>query len=235
MDIVVGGRVNFSYPAGTGEYNVVWDRGSLEPATCVQTAGPVWGYGTTLPWWTQGPGWAGYCTFTAPGTYTYHSGVNPDGFKGTVVVHAEGTPTATPTVTATPTATPTTAPTTAKVSAHDTASPLRNWFQDAASADTSDNTVTIQAGGKVTFDYPAGANYHNVDFRTASKPETLREDDGCRRRCRFRTTTRWRRCRTSRSRPAGWASARSPPPGTYAFVCQTHRRDDRHGHRHGRG
>ena len=121
VDIVVGGRVNFSYPAGTGEYNVVWDRGSLEPATCVQTAGPVWGYGTTLPWWTQRPGWAGYCTFTAPGTYTYHSGVNPDGLKGTVVVHAEGTPTATPTVTATPTATPTTAPTTAKVSAHDTA------------------------------------------------------------------------------------------------------------------
>ena len=111
VDIVVGGRVNFSYPAGTGEYNVVWDRGSLEPATCVQTAGPVWGYGTTLPWWTQGPGWAGYCTFTAAGTYTFHSGVNPDGFKGTVVVHAEGTPTATPTVTATPTATPTTAPT----------------------------------------------------------------------------------------------------------------------------
>ena len=82
VDIVAGGRVNFSYPSGTGEYNVVWDRGSLEPASCEQTAGPVWGYGTTLPWWTQGPGWAGYCTFTLPGTYTFHSGVNPNGVQG---------------------------------------------------------------------------------------------------------------------------------------------------------
>src|SRR5689334_3620711 len=90
VDILAGGRVFFSYPSGTGEYNVVWDRGSLVPATCEQTAGPVWGHGTTLPWWTQGPGWAGNCTFTAPGTYTFHSGVNPDGLKGTVVVHAAG-------------------------------------------------------------------------------------------------------------------------------------------------
>ncbi len=104
VDILAGGRVTFSYPSGTGAYNVVWDRGSLEPASCEQTAGPVWGYGTTLPWWTQGPGWAGYCTFALPGTYTFHSGTNPDGFKGTVVVHATGTPTATPTATPTVTA-----------------------------------------------------------------------------------------------------------------------------------
>ena len=54
VDILVGGKVNFSYPSGSGVYNVVWDRGSLEPATCEQTQGTVWGYGTTLPWWMQG-------------------------------------------------------------------------------------------------------------------------------------------------------------------------------------
>ncbi|MDA0169235.1 plastocyanin/azurin family copper-binding protein [Solirubrobacter taibaiensis] len=221
VDIVVGGRVNFSYPAGTGEYNVVWDRGSLEPATCVQTAGPVWGYGTTLPWWTQGPGWAGYCTFTAPGTYKFHSGVNPTGMQGTVVVHAEGTPTATPTVTATPTATPTTAPTTGRISAHDTASPLRNWFQDAAGADTSDSSVTIRAGGKVTFDYPAGSNFHNVEFRTASKPETcvkttvsptlpLPDNDQVAPMPDF-------------AQPPGWVGECTfAAAGTYTFVCGTH-------------
>ena len=90
--------MNFSYPSGSGVYNVVWDRGSLEPAACEQTQGTVWGYGTTLPWWMQGRAWAGNCTFTKPGTYTYHSGVDPDKMKGTVVVHADATPTATPTV-----------------------------------------------------------------------------------------------------------------------------------------
>ena len=119
VDILVGGKVNFSYPSGTGVYNVVWDRGSLEPATCEQTQGTVWGYGTTLPWWMQAAPWAGNCTFTKPGTYTYHSGVDPDKMKGTVVVHAEATPTATPTVTATPTATPSDA----RIEAHDSASP----------------------------------------------------------------------------------------------------------------
>jgi len=107
VDILVGGKVNFSYPSGNGVYNVVWDRGSLEPATCEQTQGVVWGYGTTLPWWMQAAPWAGNCTFTKAGTYTYHSGVDPDKMKGTVVVHADATPTATPTVTATPTATAT--------------------------------------------------------------------------------------------------------------------------------
>ncbi len=98
VDILVGGKVNFSYPSGSGVYNVVWDRGSLEPAACEQTQGTVWGYGTTLPWWMQAAPWAGNCTFTKPGTYTYHSGVDPDKMKGTVVVHADATPTATPTV-----------------------------------------------------------------------------------------------------------------------------------------
>jgi len=57
VDILVGGKVNFSYPSGNGVYNVVWDRGSLEPATCEQTQGVVWGYGTTLPWWMQAAPW----------------------------------------------------------------------------------------------------------------------------------------------------------------------------------
>jgi plastocyanin len=236
VDILAGGRVYFSYPSGTGEHNVVWHTASPKPSTCEQTAGPVWGHGTTMPWWRQGPGWAGHCTFPAAGTYTFYSGVDPNGFTGTVIVHATGTPTATPTATATATATatptatatatvtatPTAAPTTARISSHDTAGPpARNWFQDASSADVNDNSVTIQAGGKVTFDYPAGANYHNVDFRTAAKPSTciktkqsptlpLPDSDQVAPMPDF-------------AQPPGWeGECTFPTPGTYAFLCSTH-------------
>jgi|GEM_PF-2465353 plastocyanin len=217
VDILAGGRVYFSYPAGTGEYNVTWDRGSLQPSTCEQTAGIVWGYGTTMPWWRQGPGWAGYCVFPEPGTYKFHSGVDPNGLTGTVIVHGEDEPTPTPTVTATPTA----APTTAHISAHDTASPARNWFQDADSSDENDSTVTIQAGGTVTFDYPAGSNVHNVDFRTDAKPSTciktkmspaipIPDADEVAPMPDFAQTPGWEGVCTF------------PTPGTYAFVCTTH-------------
>ncbi|MBE2314545.1 hypothetical protein DVA67_001045 [Solirubrobacter sp. CPCC 204708] len=217
VDILAGGRVNFSYPAGTGEYNVVWDRGSLVPDTCEQTAGPNWGHGTTLPWWTQGPGWAGHCTFSKPGTYTFHSGVDPNGFKGTVVVHGDATPT--PTVTVTPTVTA--APTTGKISARDTASPARNWFQDASSSNTNDNSVTIQAGGKVTFDYPTGTNVHNVDFREALKPTSciktksspqipVPDADQVSPMPDFAQTPGWE------------GECTFTTPGTYSFVCGSH-------------
>lgn len=212
VDILVGGKVNFSYPSGNGVYNVVWDRGSLEPATCEQTQGVVWGYGTTLPWWMQAAPWAGNCTFTKAGTYTYHSGVDPDKMKGTVVVHADATPTATPTVTATPTATPSNA----RIEAHDTTSPLRNWFQDAAGA-ADDNSVTIKVGERVTFAYPAGSTVHDVSFRTDPKPGTCVKTQGT-------------PAETNTTPPLpdyvqgpGWEGyCQFDAPGTYTFVCDAH-------------
>jgi plastocyanin len=206
VDIVVGGRVNFSYPSGAGVYNVVWDRGSLEPASCEQTQGPVWGYGTTLPWWMQAAPWAGFCTFTKAGTYTYHSGVDPDKMKGTIVVHAE--PTATPTTTATPTSTPSDA----RIEAHDSASPARNWFQDAK-GDANDNSVTIKAGEKVTFAYPSGASAHNVVFATA--PTSCVQKTG--------VVITPAPPLPGFSQPAGWSGECTfDAPGTYTFVCQAH-------------
>jgi plastocyanin len=215
VDILVGGKVNFSYPSGTGVYNVVWDRGSPEPASCEQTQGPVWGYGTTLPWWMQPAPWAGNCTFTKAGTYTYHSGVDPDKMKGTVVVHADATPTATPTVTVTPTATPSDA----RIVAHDSASPARNWFQDAK-GDANDNSVTIKAGETVTFDYPAGASAHNVTFPSAPKPalcpQTKPSTGGTIDPDNAPPMPAW-------AQPPGWeGSCTFDTPGTYTFVCSTH-------------
>jgi plastocyanin len=216
VDILVGGKVNFAYPSGTGRFNVVWDRGSLEPASCQQTEGPVWGDGTTLPWWLQAAPWAGNCTFTKPGTYTYHSGVDPDKNKGTVVVHADATPTATPTVTATPTSTPNTA----RVEAHDTATPARNWFQDAT-GDASDNSVTIKAGGTVTFAFPAGTSSHNVTFPNAPKPALCPQT-------KMANTVPFLDPDNAPPMPGfaqgvGWAGTCTfDTPGTYTFVCSSH-------------
>jgi len=216
VDIVAGGKVQFSYPSGTGEYNVTWDRGSLEPASCEQTAGFVWGTGTTLPWWTQGPGWAGSCTFSVPGTYTFHSGVDPNKFKATVIVHADATPTPTPTVTptVTPTQTPTATP--AAIEAHDTASPAKNWFQDASGSDPADNTVTIAAGQKVTFSFPVGngTSSHNVSFPTlkpASCTQTAGDVPGA-----VPPLPKY-------PLPAGWAGECTfATAGTYTFLCTVH-------------
>jgi plastocyanin len=206
VDILVGAKVNFSYPSGTGVYNVVWDRGSLEPASCEQTQGPVWGYGTTLPWWMQAAPWAGNCTFTAPGTYTYHSGVDPDKMKGTVVVHADATPTATPTAT----------PSDARIEAHDSTSPLHNWFQDAAGA-ADDNSVTIKVGERVTFAYPAGSNIHDVSFRTDPKPGTCVKTKGA------PADTNTTPPMPDYVQGPGWEGyCQFDAPGTYTFVCDAH-------------
>ena len=160
----------------------------------------------------QAAPWAGNCTFTKAGTYTYHSGVDPDKMKGTVVVHADATPTATPTVTATPTATPSNA----RIEAHDTTSPLRNWFQDAAGG-ADDNSVTIKVGERVTFAYPAGSTVHDVSFRTDPKPGTCVKTQGT-------------PAETNTTPPLpdyvqgpGWEGyCQFDAPGTYTFVCDAH-------------
>ena len=76
VEIPVGGTVGFSYPSGNGRHNVVF--ATLQPTACKQTAGDVWGATPPLPWYQQGPGWAGTCTFDKPGTYEFHSGLNSD-------------------------------------------------------------------------------------------------------------------------------------------------------------
>ena len=93
------------------------------------------------------------------------------------------------------------------------------WFQDASSTDPTDNSVTIPAGGTVNFSYPVGVTVHNVDFVAAAaegRSRTCVQTAGTvvRRRCR--------RCRTTSSRRAGRATARSTTPGTYSFVCSAH-------------
>ena len=63
------------------------------------------------------------------------------------------------------TATPT-PPAGPAIVAKDSANGSTYWFQDASSADPTDNSVTIPAGGTVNFSYPVGRTVHNVDFRS---------------------------------------------------------------------
>jgi plastocyanin len=175
--------------------------------------GPVWGYGTTLPWWMQSAPWGGDCTFTKAGTDRFHSGVDANKMKGTVVVHEAATPTrpAPPAV----------------IEAHDSAGPARNWFQDAA-GDATHSSVTIKASERVTFAYPAGASSHNVTFPNAPKgascPQTkaspqipFLDPDEAPPLPGF-------------AQPFGWEGYRTfDAAGTYTFVCSTHPRDDGHG------
>ena len=98
------------------------------------------------------------------------------------MVVATPTPTPTPTADADTDATPTaTAVTPAAIVAKDSSSPARNWFQDAASTDEADNSVTVGPGGSVTFSYPTGASAHNVVFdahQPASCTQTAGSDFG---------------------------------------------------------
>jgi plastocyanin len=103
----------------------------------------------------------------------------------------------------------------AAIVAHD------DWFQDAASADVSDASVTVSAGGAVTFSYPAGANSHNVKFDdpqpacelTKEVPDTVPLPVPP---------------LPGYPQPAGWeGTCTFAAAGTYSFVCQAH--PDMHG------
>jgi plastocyanin len=224
VSITTGGKVLFQYAAdGTNGsvHNVDFSSGPA-PAECKQTAAGV-GYEldpndkSPLPESTQGPGWAGYCTFTAPGKYTFFCQAHPI-MEGTIEVTGDGTPTSTatstPTVTTTPTATPPAAA--ARVDAHD-AGP-RNWWQERGSGDT-DASVTIKPGERVAFAFPAGASVHNLAFpgaAPASCPQTkapsgytLDANDAPPMPA-FATAQGWE----------GYCTF--PAAGTYAFVCGVH-------------
>ena len=66
------------------------DRDGAVPGLRIEPAPP-------LPQSVQPPGWAGYCTFNTPGTYSFFCGAHGD-MTGTVVV-GSGNPTPTPTPT----------------------------------------------------------------------------------------------------------------------------------------
>ena len=67
----------------------------------------------------------------------------------------------------------------ARASSPVTPGPTRNWFQDAASSDPADNSVTVQQGATVSFTFPAGAGteIHNVAFEGA-KPTSCTQTAG---------------------------------------------------------
>jgi plastocyanin len=210
VEIPAGGTVGFSYPEGSSRHNIIFL--TLQPTSCKQTAGENWGAVPPLPWYLQGPGWAGTCTFAQPGTYEFRSGMSY-AMRGSVVVGATPTPTPTPTATATATPMP------ARIEAKDSAT--RNWFQDASSASDTDSSVIVKVGERVTFAFPAGASSHNVTFPNAPKPALcpqtkaanavpfLDADDAP--------------PMPGFAQPVGWeGNCTFDAPGTYTFVCGTH-------------
>src|SRR3954469_5586321 len=231
--IVPGGKVTFSYPSGNGMHNVAFV--GEQPTSCRQTAGPVWGAVPPLPWYTQGPGWAGECTFAAGGTYSFRDQGNYD-FRGTVIVSAATpTPTATPSPSPTPTASPTPSPTAsptptatasptptptstpgggAEIDARDTSS-SDTWFQDASSPDKSDNSVTVKPGDSVTFKWGPAGQVHNVNFKnSALKPAACVQTSG---------TVILTPPPLPTAPLTNWSgSCRFDAPGTYTFVCDAH-------------
>jgi len=83
--IAPGGTVEFSYPSGGNQHNVVFT--GPAPSSCEQTAGTNSGAVPPLPAKPTGPGWAGSCKFDAEATYTFVCGFHAT-MKGSVVVSA---------------------------------------------------------------------------------------------------------------------------------------------------
>jgi plastocyanin len=93
VTIVQGGQVDFAYPSGTNQHNVVFT-GPTQPL-CTQTAGTAsTGQVPPLPnpyTTAGGPGWAGQCKFQSAGTYAFVCGKHSF-MTGSVVVSAPPTP-----------------------------------------------------------------------------------------------------------------------------------------------
>jgi plastocyanin len=109
--IGLGGTVTFAYPSGGDEHNVRFTRNGVR---CDQTDGSGGATNSTaVPSTPEEQGWAGECTFTQPGTYTFLCDVPEHGMKGTVTVVDERPPATTTAKTDPPapgTTTTTTAP-----------------------------------------------------------------------------------------------------------------------------
>lgn len=80
---------------------------------------------------------------------------------------------------------------------------------DASSGGTS---VTIAAGGTVSFSYPKGASAHNVDFWTGPQPSS----------CEVNGAPQAPPVPSSPSPPGWTAQCTFASPGTYTFRCDMH-------------
>jgi plastocyanin len=220
VEIAAGGKVTFSYPTGGQVHNVVFQ--GAQP-TCTQTAGPVFGAVPPLPSFAAPAGWAGECTFTAPGTYNFFCNAHPQEMTGKVIVDATPTPTPTETPTATPTPTPTETPTatptptpTPTATATPTPTPPSDAAADIEAHDNwfSNKDVSIAPGQTVHFGYPQGSTSHNVEF-TGPQPRCTQTSGAI----------IWRDSPPlpKFALPAGWAGdCTFDSPGVYAFVCSVH-------------
>jgi plastocyanin len=86
-----------------------------------------------------------------------------------------------------------------------------NGFEDPG---TGASSTTITAGGTVTFSYPGGATFHNVDF-LAMEPTSCTQTAG--------SMMGPVPPLPAAPAPAGWSGqCRFDTPGTYAFVCEAH-------------
>jgi len=83
VTIAAGGTVNFSYPSGMTDHNIVFD--SAQPNSCTaNTPGSV----PPVPPDPTGPGWSGTCTFNTAGSYAFHCKMHAYSMTGTVLVEA---------------------------------------------------------------------------------------------------------------------------------------------------
>jgi plastocyanin len=220
VSITTGGKVTFAYGddgSSSAAHNVAF-RDGPQPAACKQTVGSDIDPDDTppLPDGPQGVGWGGYCTFDAPGTYSFYCQVH-GGMEGTIEVTGSATPTATPTATATPTPTPTPPAAAARVDAHD--SGARNYWQERGSADT-DNSVTVKPGERVAFAFPAGASVHNLEFKSSPAPASCPQTKAP---AGFALDADDAPPMPAFATAAGWEGyCTFPAAGTYAFVCGVH-------------
>lgn len=83
VNIDPGGTVSFSYPSGGSNHNAAFE--SLQPTSCIQTAGANSGAVPPLPANPTAQGWTGDCTFATEGIYTFHCELHSS-MEGTVIV-----------------------------------------------------------------------------------------------------------------------------------------------------
>jgi plastocyanin len=88
VTIAHGGTVAFSYPSGHSEHDADF-AGGPRPTSCTQTSGPSSGAIPPLPRHPTSAAWSGTCTFSTPGTYTFHCDLHPF-MHGTIVVQGSG-------------------------------------------------------------------------------------------------------------------------------------------------
>ena len=103
-EVSSGGTVSFANPSAGVMHGVVWNSGDPETPSC-----------SGIPIDEGRTSWKGTCTFTRPGTYSFHCFVHPTEMTGSITVAANGTvttTTTTPTTTTTSMTTTSTSPST---------------------------------------------------------------------------------------------------------------------------